>query len=74
MANLLHRLLRPRAGESPEIDEVRQPERPEPLESAEPEPVAEREERPDAAAKPKAAAKGPRKTRDEISTIGPGEP
>jgi hypothetical protein len=73
MANLLHRLLRPRAGEEAEPGEAAQPE---PIVGPEPELAAEagETEAPSAAAKPKPAGKGPRKTRDEVSTIGPGEP
>jgi hypothetical protein len=67
MANLLQRLLRPRAGEEGESAEAPQPEPPEG-----PEPEAG--ETASAAAKPKPATKGPRKTRDEVSSIGPGEP
>jgi hypothetical protein len=73
MANLLHRLLRPRGGEDAETGEVPQPE---PLEGSEPGLAAEAGEAtdPPAAAKPKPATRGPRKTRDEVSSIGPGEP
>ena len=73
MANLLHRLLRPRGGEDAESVAAPQPE---PLERPEQEAGAEAGETasPRAAAKPKPAGRGPRKSRDEVSSIGPGEP
>jgi hypothetical protein len=66
VANLLHRFLRGR--HAPEATDM-------PVEPAaeEPEPdVGEPTESAAAAKKP--AGRGPRKTRDEVSSIGPGEP
>jgi hypothetical protein len=73
MANLLHRLLRPRGGEDAETGEAPQAE---PLEGSEPELTAEPGETKAsrASAKAKPATRGPRKSRDEVSSIGPGEP
>jgi hypothetical protein len=72
VANLLHRLLRPRSGR--ETERVQGPPI-EPLEQTQPEPVADAETAESTlAATPKPAGKGPRKTRDEVSSIGPGEP
>lgn len=84
MANLLYRLLRVRGRavaepETPlvpddepvgEVAEVPEAAAPEEL-SAEPaEPPSQASER----SAPKRPARGPRKTQDEISSIGPGEP
>lgn len=71
MANLLHRLLRPRRGYEGTSAEVPQPE---PPGRGEPDAEAEETSASPAAAKPKPATRGPRKSRDEVSSIGPGEP
>jgi hypothetical protein len=68
MANLLHRLLRPRR--EYESADLLQPEPLEPDAGAEAEETAASPQ----AATPKPAARGPRKSRDEVSSIGPGEP
>ena len=72
MANLLHRLLRGRhAREAPDapapIERVAEAPEPEPPPTEEPAPAASKPEE-------KPAGRGPRKTRDEVSSIGPGEP
>jgi hypothetical protein len=78
MANLLHRLLRGRHAPEPES-----PPAPDSSVAAEPAPELEVEpeagpadEQAPAASKPKPkpARRGPRKSRDEVSSIGPGEP
>jgi hypothetical protein len=89
VANLLHRLLRGRtshddrdiqeaerrgdeAGSGVDEAESRTPAEAEPVSAA----VPEAEPGPDvpSAPAPKPAARGPRKSRDEVSSIGPGEP
>jgi hypothetical protein len=71
MANLLHRLLRPRRHY--EDTSAGAPLR-EPLGRDEPDVEQEEPSASRSAATPKPATRGPRKSRDEVSSIGPGEP
>jgi hypothetical protein len=80
MANLFRRLVRNRSDAGTPADEDARSEAPVPKTAPRPEPAAEARDEaatPDAPApKPKAkeGGKGPRKTLDEVSSIGPGEP
>lgn len=80
MANLFRRLVRNRADAQTPPDEAEQAERPVPRTAPRPEPAAEARDQAaepgssQAKPAPKRGGKGPRKTRDEVSSIGPGEP